>query len=154
MRLLSLPEPVAAIYEAVARLSALYPERKFTLDGHLVGSIGEVVAAAAFGLRLHPNSHPSHDAYNEDGNVQIKMTAGRKVAMYDTCERLIVLRIVTPTTAEVVYDGPGDAAWEAAGKRQKNGQKTISLSELRSIGSRIDASGRMVALQPLTEIGA
>jgi hypothetical protein len=35
-----LPEPVARIYKATAALEALYPSRKFTPDGHLVGSIG------------------------------------------------------------------------------------------------------------------
>ena len=44
---IKLPAPVAAIYHAVAQLEELYREsgRKFTPDGHLVGSIGEVVAA-------------------------------------------------------------------------------------------------------------
>ena len=41
-----LPEPVARIYKATAALEALYPGRKFTPDGHLVGSIGEVIAAS------------------------------------------------------------------------------------------------------------
>ena len=52
-RRVKLPQPVAAIYRAVAELEALYPERKFTPDGHLMGSIGEVVAAEALGLTLH-----------------------------------------------------------------------------------------------------
>jgi hypothetical protein len=45
-----LPAPVAMIYKATAELAALYPDRPFTPDGHLVGSIGEVVAAEALGL--------------------------------------------------------------------------------------------------------
>jgi hypothetical protein len=43
-RRIKLPEPVSAIYRAVQQLEALYP-RKFMPDGHLAGSIGEVVAA-------------------------------------------------------------------------------------------------------------
>jgi hypothetical protein len=42
-----LPEQVAVIYRAVQELEERYPGRKFTPDGHLVGSIGEVVAAEA-----------------------------------------------------------------------------------------------------------
>jgi len=49
---IQLPEPVAAIYRAVEQLEAAYPGRRFTPDGHLVGSIGEVVAAEALGLTL------------------------------------------------------------------------------------------------------
>jgi hypothetical protein len=98
-----LPEPVARIYKATAALEALYPSRKFTPDGHLVGSIGEVIAAEALGLTLYPMSRPGHDAYDANGDVQIKMTAGTSVAMYATCDRLVVLRVVSPEEAEIVY---------------------------------------------------
>jgi hypothetical protein len=131
-----LPEPVARIYKATAALEALYPSRKFTPDGHLVGSIGEVIAAEALGLTLYPMSRPGHDAYDANGgDVQIKMTAGTSVAMYATCDRLVVLRVVSPEEAEIVYDGPGQPVWEKAGKMGKNAQRVISLSRLRAIAT-------------------
>lgn len=128
-----LPPPVAAIYKAVAELESLYPGRKFTPDGHLVGSIGEVVAAEALGLQLYRGSHAGHDAFDQNGDVQIKMTGGKNVGMYATCERLVVLKIVSTEEAEIVYDGPGEPAWLAAGKMAKNGQRVISLSKLRAL---------------------
>lgn len=135
-RRIPLPEPVAKIYEAVQELSDLYPGRPFTPDGHLVGSIGEVIAAEALGLNLYPPSQPGHDAYNENGDVQIKLTAGKAISMYDTCDRLVVLRIVSPHEAEVVYDGPGESAWHSAGAMAKNGQRRISLSRLRALAEQ------------------
>lgn len=130
---IKMPAPVAAIYRAVAELEAAYPGRKFTPDGHLVGSIGEVIAASALNLTLYPPSHPVHDAYDRDGGVQIKMTARKSVAMYSEPVRLVVLRIVSPEEAEVVYDGPGAPAWAVAEKPQKNGQRTIRLSTLKRL---------------------
>lgn len=53
--------------------------------------------------------------------------------MYATCDRLAVLRIVSPAEAEIVYDGPGMLAWENASKMAKNGQRRISLARLKSI---------------------
>ena len=132
-RRVSLPPEVAMIYKAVAALSARYPGRPFTPDGHLVGSIGEIVAAEALGLKLYPPSHPGHDAHNADGDVQIKMTAGKSISMYATCARLVVLRVVSPEEAEILYEGPGDVAWQGAGPMAKNGQRRISLTKLRSI---------------------
>jgi hypothetical protein len=132
-RRIPLPEPVSRIYEATAELERLYPGRKFTLDGHLVGSIGEVIAAEALGLTLYPMSRPGHDAYDANGDVQIKMTGGSSVAMYATCDRLVVLRVVSPQEAEIVYDGPGAPAWERAGRMGKNGQRVVSLAKLRAI---------------------
>ena len=55
--------------------------------------------------------------------------------MFADCERLIVLRIVSPEEAEIVYDGPGAPAWAAAGSMQKNGQRKISLTKLRAMAA-------------------
>ncbi len=130
-----LPEPVAAIYKAVAELEAAYPGRKFTPDGHLVGSIGEVIAAEALGLELYRPSHPGHDAFDENGDVQIKMTGGKSIGMYATCNRLVVLKVVSAEEAEIVYDGPGGPAWDAAGPMARNGQRVVSLAKLRNLAA-------------------
>jgi hypothetical protein len=135
-----LPTPVAMIYKATAELSALYPGRPFTPDGHLVGSIGEVVAAEVLGLTLYPPSRPGHDAFDANGDVQIKMTAGRSIFMYATAMRLVVLRVVSPQEAEIVYDGPGEIAWTNAGKMGKNGQRMISLARLRTLATQAEQS--------------
>jgi hypothetical protein len=135
-RRVPLPEPVTTIYKAVAELEARYPGRKFTPDGHLVGSIGEVIAAEALGLTLYPMSRTGHDAYDAGGDVQIKMTAGTRVAMYSPCDRLVVLRVLSPEQAEIVYDGPGRTVWEKAGKMAKNGQRSVSLACLRSLDAK------------------
>jgi hypothetical protein len=131
-----LPEEIASIYAAVARLEERYPGRKFTPDGHLVGSIGEVIAAEQFGLELLPNSTPAHDARDQAGRlVQVKLTAGRSVSLYADCEMLLVLRIASLTTAELVYYGEGGVVWDACGPMQKNGQRTVPLSRLRRIAA-------------------
>jgi hypothetical protein len=128
---IKLPGPATDIYRAVAELERQYPTRRFTPDGHLVGSIGEVIAAEHFGLTLLPPSHPGHDATDADGRlVQIKLTAGNSISLFADCDRLIVLRVVSPEQAEIVYDGPGAPIWAAAGKMQKNGQRKIALSKL------------------------
>ncbi|MBW6396391.1 hypothetical protein KPL78_00965 [Roseomonas sp. HJA6] len=134
-RPLPLPEPVARIYDAVRELEATYPGRRFTPDGHMVGSIGEVIAAEAFGLTLLPMSATAHDARDAMGrDVQVKLTGGNSIAMYDTCDRLLVLRITADKRhAEVIYDGDGAPVWGACRPMQKNGQRTISVARLRAM---------------------
>lgn len=134
-RRIPLPPAVARIYEAVAELEAKYPGRKFTPDGHLVGSIGEVVAAEALGLTLYPASTPGHDGFDAAGDVQIKTTgmAGKSVGLCATCVRLVVLKVVSPYEAELVYDGAGEPAWAAAGQMGKNGHRVIQLSRLTAL---------------------
>jgi hypothetical protein len=137
---IKLPSPVADIYRAVAELEARYHPRKFTPDGHLVGSIGEVVAAEALGLTLYRMSHSGHDAYDDNGDVQIKMTAGKSIAMRAECVRLVVLRVVSSEEAEIIYDGPGAPAWTCAGKKGTNGQRVVSLTKLRALADQSKTS--------------
>jgi hypothetical protein len=64
------------------------------------------------------------------------MTGGTHIAIYATSIRLVVLKVVSPAEAEIVYDGPGEPAWQIAGKVAKNGQRTVSLAKLRTLPSR------------------
>src|SRR5262245_18842401 len=131
MTRIKLPQEVADIYRAVARLEQRYPGRRFTPDGHLVGSIGEVIAREAFGFELCPASERGHDARCATrGDVQIKITAGNSVALRGPCHHLIVLKIVSPEEAEIVYDGPGAGLWERSGPTASNGQRRVRLSKL------------------------
>lgn len=50
MRTTTLSAKIRQLYALVAELEALYPGRHPTLDGHLVGSIGEVLAAHYYRL--------------------------------------------------------------------------------------------------------
>jgi hypothetical protein len=58
----SIPDLVRRLYEIVGQLESTFTGRKFTLDGHLVGSIGEVMAAHRYGLELLTASTEGHDA--------------------------------------------------------------------------------------------
>jgi hypothetical protein len=80
-----------------------------------------VIAAEHFGLTLLASSHPGHDATDADGRlVQVKLTAGNSISMFADCDRLIVLRVVSPEQAEVVYDGPGAPVWAMAGRMRRS----------------------------------
>jgi hypothetical protein len=128
----AVPALVRRLYRIVHDLEAAFPGRKFTLDGHLVGSIGEVLAAHRYGLALLPASAEGHDARARDGRlIQIKATQGTMVGLRTKPQHLLVLRLNRDGTAEEIYNGPGAAVWRAAGKMQKNGQRPIGVAKLR-----------------------
>lgn len=139
-----LPEEVAQLYEIVKRLGQRYDGRPFTLDGHLVGSLGEVIAEQAFGLSLYPPSHPVHDGRTSDGkDVQIKLTGGTKVGLREEPDHLLVMQIADPSHAVVVYNGPGDRPWETSGKMQKNGQRSISIMKLKELNNTVQDTDKI-----------
>jgi hypothetical protein len=134
--LVKLPKSVAKIYEAVAELSAEYPGRPFTPDGHLIGSIGEVVARETFGSELREPSNKHHDARcSLRGDVEVKITAGKSISMRGPCNHLIVLKVISPQYAEIIFDGSGIGLWQDAGETASNGQRRVSLAKLRRLAA-------------------
>ena len=47
-------EKIKELYEISAELERLFPGRHYTPDGHMIGSIGEALAASYYGLELFP----------------------------------------------------------------------------------------------------
>ena len=139
-----IPQIVRQLYGLVHRLEELFPGRRFTPDGHLVGSIGEVLAAAWYGLTLLPASSEGHDAISPSGTrVQVKATQGSSIAMRSVCDHLIVLLIRPDGTAEEIYNGPGGPPWNFAGRMQKNGQRPITLPRLRQLMAAVPPAARL-----------
>lgn len=129
-----IPEKIQRLYQIVSELEDAFPGRHFTLDGHLVGSIGEVLAAHHFGLCLFPGSTETHDAKSPCGKkVQIKATQRRTVGISSEPEHLIVLKILSSGDLSTIYNGPGKLAWDNAGKMQKNGQRALAVSKLEDL---------------------
>lgn len=134
-----LSDKIKELYKITNELGSSYPGRKFTIDGHLVGSIGEVIVAEHYGLELLRNSTETHDAVSTEGKyIQIKATQINRIAISSEPDYLIVIKLFSDGTWEEVYNGPGKLVWENAGKMQKNGQRPVSVSKLRSLMSSVD----------------
>jgi hypothetical protein len=142
---------VDQLHTIVLELERMHPGRKFPLDGHLVGSIGEAAAEARFDLTLVTTSSTGHDAVTKDGRkVEIKATYGaRGVAIRTTshanADALIVLRLSRHPGCnhEVVFNGPLAAASQAKGPVQSNGQSHMSLARLRSLNELVTPADRV-----------
>lgn len=135
---------VEQLRAAVSQLEELFPGRPFTLDGHLVGSIGEVLAAERYGLELLSPSTQDHDAKAPDGLlVQVKLTRGDSVGLSSESQHLLVLGLMMEGTLEEIYNGPGRPAWDAAGPMQKNGHKQVSVSRLMKLMEAVPPAQRL-----------
>lgn len=140
----TIPDVVQRLYDLVAELERSFPGRPFTPDGHLVGSLGEVLASHYYDLELLPCSTECHDAQTRDGKlVQVKATQGERVALRAQPEHLLVIKINKDGTIEEIYNGPGLPAWQSCGKMQKNGQSPISVSKLRRLMNDVPGEQRL-----------
>jgi Family of unknown function (DUF6998) len=143
------PGLVKELYKIVAKFNQLpnAADRKFTPDGHLVGSLGEVIAAYHYDLRLLPNSAKTHDAETNDGThrmVQIKLTQAKSIGIHNKPDNLLVLHLSPDGKVEEVFNGPGETAWGCFGKRTaSNGQKSATVFRLRKAQADVPPSSRI-----------
>lgn len=137
---------VQSLYAHVRHLEEMYPCRHFTLDGHLVGSLGEVYAKERYGLTLYTAAYPVHDAHDRKWHeVQIKCTQGKRIGISAEPQYLIVLHLDQNGDFEEVYNGPGKPVWKLFDhrKRPKNGQFQVSLSRLRALNAKVSQEDRI-----------
>ncbi|HRZ59074.1 MAG TPA: hypothetical protein P5163_00650 [Rubrivivax sp.] len=134
------------IYDAVDELERMFPGRHFTPDGHLVGSLGEALAAFHYGIELLPASAARHDGTCQGRQVQVKATQGKRgVALSSEPEHLLVLRIERDGAFTEEFNGPGHLAWSLVQhkSRPKNGQYTVSLTALRKLMADVPLESRL-----------
>lgn len=141
-----IPDLVKQLYVIVEELTKRFPGRKFTPDGHLIGSIGEVLAAHHYDLELLTASAETHDAQTKSGTlVQIKATQGKSVGLRAEPEHLIVLFLNSNGESKEIFNGPGTIAWKESGPMQKNGQRPITVSKLKKLMAEVEPIQRLPA---------
>lgn len=139
------------LYQIKTGLETRFPGRKFTIDGHLLGSAGEVLAAYHYNLGLFRSSEKSYDAVTADGRkVQIKATQGKRISIGSKPDYLVVLLFdLHSGEAREVYNGPGEKVWNACGTLSSNGTRSITLSRLRRFSSDVEKSQRIEPVWPI-----
>ena len=127
---------IIELWKIVERLENIYIDdgKKFTIDGHLLGSIGEVYVKEKFKLKLLNNSEKAHDAIDEINGekYQIKITQRNKVGLRNEPDNLIVIKIDKTGMPKVIYNGIGKPVWNLI-KDKKAEQKFISIRQLENI---------------------
>lgn len=128
----------------VKELEEHFPGRKFTLDGHLFGSLGEVIASYFYGITLAPNSTKKHDGTIDGKEVQIKITQKESIEIKDVPDYLLVL-FWNKQDEEIyeVYNGPCD--WLRERKLTNSGEYSVTLTTLYKENSKISDDKRIKA---------
>ena len=146
---LSVREKVRQMIRIVNELEEEFPGRHFTLDGHLVGSIGEVVAAYYYGIDLYPASTKIHDGEIGSKKVQIKTTQRDNVLIKYEPEYLIVLYLASDGEVFEIYNGSGNLAFQIAGKPDSSGNRRLSVRRLLELDKQILDSDRILAVHEI-----
>lgn len=132
----------------VEKLCAAYPKKKFTLDGRLVGDIGEVLVEDAYDLELFEDVKKHHDAEASDGRlVQIKATMKKSLTFPadHVPNYYLGVQIHFDGTFTEVFNGPGATAWEAVKGRAapKTNLHSVQINALKKLQARVPAGDKI-----------
>jgi hypothetical protein len=142
----AITEGLALVFQGVERLQSVFPHRRFTVDGRLVGDIGEVIAELEYDVVLHTVSQPGHDCIASDGrNVQIKATFKDSLTFKTTPDYYLGFKLYRDGRYEEVFNGPGRLIYERFAHRSGIGITLLSFSnaELRELAKRVPENERI-----------
>ena len=124
------------------------PEKKFTLDGRLVGDIGEVLVEDAYDLVLYEDVKKHHDAECSDGRlVQIKATMKKNLTFPadHVPNYYLGVQVKSDGSFTEVFNGPGAVAWDAVKNRStpKTNLHSISVGALKKLQNKVRPEDRI-----------
>jgi hypothetical protein len=133
------------LYTIVRELEGMFPGRRFTLDGHMVGSIGEAFADYHYGVELYPPSHKVHDGVADGVQIQIKTTQKTGVEIKHKPDKLLVFKLEKDGDLREIYNGDGKRVWGFLSKKKPNdrGEKSISISQLSKLNREVPVELRI-----------
>jgi len=124
------------------------PERKFTIDGRLVGDIGEAIAAVDYGVKLHKNQKEGTDGTfgrNATG-VQVKATFQDKITFTKApAPDIIVLcfKLYEDGRYTEAYNGPSEPLLREFWGRGDDKQRRPSVDDLLKMAAKVRTAQRI-----------
>ena len=139
---------VKEMLQIVEALQKEYPKKKFTLDGRLVGDLGEILVEEGYDLELYEGLGKHHDGETPDGRrVQIKTTMKNSLTFpVDHIPHYYIgIKVHPDGTFTEVFNGPGSVAWEAVKNRAptKTNLHAITIFALEKLSKTVKDSDRI-----------
>jgi hypothetical protein len=142
----AISKALSAIFSGIRQLKDAFPQKEFTIDGRLVGDIGEVIAALEYDLELYDVLVPRHDGQTSDGKrVQVKATFKDSLTFRTVPDFYLGFKLYENGRHEVVYNGPGKPIYDRYSHRKGIGEQLLSfpISELRKLSADVAQEDRV-----------
>ena len=135
------------IFESIDDLCNAFPQKSFTIDGRLVGDIGEIIAILDFDINLFDVQQADHDGETSDGRkVQIKATFKDSLTFRTVPDYYLGFKLFKDGHYEVVFNGPGRIIYERYHDRKGIGKQLLSfpINELKRLSESVPDSEQIV----------
>jgi hypothetical protein len=134
------------LYHSMGQLSDAFPHKEFTLDGRLVGDIGEVLAELYYDVELYHTIVAYHDGETSDGRkVQVKATFKDSLTYGHIPDFYLGLKIFPDGNFEEVFNGPGYLIQREFQHRKGIGKKLLGfpIKRLKTLSERVTVGDRI-----------
>jgi hypothetical protein len=139
------------IFRGIRALRNAYSRKKFTIDGRLVGDIGEVVAATYYDISLYDVQKPGHDGHTSDGKkVQVKATFKESLTFSSVPDYYLGIKLFENGKYEEIFNGPGKVIFDHYKHRAGIGTKLLSfpIKELKVLSQGVAAKKKIAHIRP------
>src|SRR5271167_2058642 len=132
----AITDALALIFQGIDRLGEAFPKMKFTIDGRLVGDIGEVIAALEYDVILHDRLQRGYDGKTSNGrDVQIKATFQDQLTFKTITGYYLGFELHADGDYEEIFNGPAQIIHSHYKKRKGIGVELLRFpnSQLREL---------------------
>ena len=134
------------IFAGISNLKSAFPEKEFTIDGRLVGDIGEVIAEIEYDITLYENLKVGHDGETSNGRkVQVKATFKDSLTFKTIPDYYLGFKLFHNGRHEEIFNGPGQVIFECYRHRKGIGKELLSFpnEKLRNLSSQVEDCDRI-----------
>ena len=139
---------VIQLLQIVQQLRNTYQKKRFTLDGRLVGDLGEILVEGEYGVEIFESLKKHYDAVTQDGRqIQIKTTMQNNLTfpVDHVPDYYLGIQIHPDGTFTEVFNGPGPIAAKAVENRKptKTNLHSIGVNALKRLNEKVQESDRI-----------
>lgn len=120
------------IFSGIRQLKEALPSKEFTIDGRLVGDIGEAIIQRDYDLTLYEGLAKDYDGETPCGKkVQIKATFKDSLTFKKVSDYYLGIKIYENGTYEEIFNGPGKIIANEYSHRKGFGENLLSFPNKR-----------------------
>ena len=141
-----LEQALKQIFAGINELRAALPGKAFTIDGRLVGDIGEAIAQRDYEVRLFDHLARDYDGVTPCGRrVQVKATFKESLTFHRVPDYYLGLKLYEDGRYEEIYNGPGQLIAERFQHRSGFAQQLLSfpIKTLRALSEQVPSDQRI-----------
>lgn len=141
---------VKELIKIVGELNGQYPHKEFTLDGRLVGDLGEILVEENYRIKLYDKVVEKYDAISLDDNKKVQIKTTMKGSVWyprDTHpERLIAIELKEDGDFDELYNGETEPFKKYIEGRKRNesyNYYTVTKGKLLELNDLVDETTRI-----------